>query len=70
MNITTWAESSKTAKVKIERYLESFGWHLVSVEKVDIIDEDYEYGEDVSNMIERTRSNPNAIILATFHTTN
>ena len=68
MNITTWANSPESAGEKIRRYLESFGWHLVSVEKADVIDEDSQYGEDVSDMIERTRPNPNAIILGKFHT--
>jgi hypothetical protein len=67
MNITTWAESQETAGAKIEKYLESIGWHLVSIEKANVIGEE-EYGEDVSDMIERTRTNPNAIILGTFHT--
>jgi hypothetical protein len=68
MNITTWADSKEAASTKIRQYLESFGWHLVSVEQADVIEEDAEYGEEVAEMIERTRSNPNAIILGTFHT--
>jgi hypothetical protein len=68
MNITTWAESQEIAGEKIRRYLASCGWHLVSVEKADVIDEELQYGEDVSEMIERTRPNPNAIILGSFHT--
>jgi hypothetical protein len=68
MNITTWADSKESASEKIRLYIESFGWHLVSVEKADLIDETSSYGEDVSEMIDRTRTNLNAIILGTFHT--
>ncbi len=68
MNITTWADSETTAESKIQKYLESFGWNPVSVEKAHVIDEDGKYGEVELDQIERTRNNPNAIILGTFHT--
>jgi hypothetical protein len=68
MNITTWADSKEGANSKIEKYLNSFGWDLVQVEKADVIGESFQCGDDVADMIERTRHNPNAIILGTFHT--
>jgi hypothetical protein len=68
MNITTWADSKDAASSKIERYLNSFEWSLVLVDKGDVIHEDSQFGDEVADMIERTRDNPNAIILGTFHT--
>jgi hypothetical protein len=68
MNVTTWADSKEAASFKIKQYLESFGWHLVSVEEASVIEEGAEYSEAVMDMIERTRNNPSAIILGTFHT--
>ncbi len=68
MNITTWADSKEAAGSKIQRYLTSFGWHLVSIDTANIIDEDSAYGDEVTEMINSTRNNPNAIILGTFHT--
>jgi hypothetical protein len=68
MNITTWADSEKTAEAKIQKCVESFGWHLVSFEKAHVVNEDGKYGEVELDQIERTRNNPNAIILGTFHT--
>jgi hypothetical protein len=68
MNVTTWASSEEAASSKIQEYLESFGWHLVSVEQASVIEEGAEYSEAVADMIERTRNNPDAIILGTFHT--
>ena len=67
MNITTWADSANTAETKIRKYIESIGWHLVSVERAHVVDEG-EYGEAERNQIEETRNNPNAIILGTLHT--
>jgi hypothetical protein len=69
MNITTWAESAELAELKIKEYLGSFGAALVGVEKAEAIDEtDVVKDEDLAEMIEKTRSNPDAIILGTFHT--
>ena len=70
MDVTTWADSREAASVKVQQYLESFGWHLISVERADLIEENTTYGDDVADMIDRTRSNPKAIILGTFHTYN
>ena|ERR1035438_6373462 len=68
MNITTWADSQESAGAKIQIYLESLGWHLVSVEQAHVVDEDKKYDDIALEQIERTRTNPNAIILGTFHT--
>jgi hypothetical protein len=68
MNITTWAVSKEDASSKIEKYLNSFGWSLVLVDKAEVIDEESGFGDEVADMVERTRNNPNAIILGTFHT--
>ena len=68
MNITTWADSDETAVDKIREYIESLGWHLVSVEGAHTVNEGGKYGDVVLDQIERTRNNPNAIILGTFHT--
>jgi hypothetical protein len=68
MNIATWADSNENAVGKIRKYLESLGWHLVSVEKAHVVNEDREYGDVELDQIERTRNNPDAIILGTFHT--
>jgi|SRR5580700_1481265 hypothetical protein len=66
VNVTTWADSVETAREKLSRYLESFKWHLISIEDAHPIDESRDYGEEVADMIERTRDNPDAIILGRF----
>jgi hypothetical protein len=67
MNVTAWAHSKEAAGAKIRQYLELFGWNLVSIEEANVVEDEGIYGEDVADMIERTRSNPRAIILGTFH---
>ena len=68
MNVTTWAASCESARNKIVEYLEGLSWHLVGVEDAHVVTDDEEYtSEELADMIGRTRTNPNAIILGTFH---
>lgn len=67
MNIVTWADSKRSLRKKLERYLGSFRWHLIDIEEAVPIASDEQYGADLEEMIERTRRNPDAIILGTFH---
>ncbi|HEY3973977.1 MAG TPA: hypothetical protein VGM18_13305 [Candidatus Sulfotelmatobacter sp.] len=65
-NVTTWADSREMARDKISHYLESFKWHLISVEGAHPVDESRNYDEEASDMIERAKGNRDAIILGRF----
>jgi len=67
MNVTTWADSAESATEKLTRYIKGFNWHVISIEDVRPIADNEEYGEQLEDMIARTRTNRNAIILGTFH---
>src|SRR5437899_2249918 len=68
MNVTTWADSADTARDKIAQYIARFRWHLISIEDARPVGDDEVFvDEEIQDMIERTRTNPNAIILGTFH---
>jgi hypothetical protein len=68
MNVTTWAESAESAKEKFAKYIEQFNWHVISIEDARPVADDEAYDdEQMEDMIARTRTNPNAIILGTFH---
>jgi hypothetical protein len=67
VNITTWADSVETIREKLSRYLETYKWHLISIEKAHPIDEAHDYGDEIEDMLERTKANPEAIILGRFH---
>lgn len=67
MNVMTWAESAESAGEKLARYIERFNWHVISIEDACAVTEGQEYGEQVEEMIERTRGNREAIILGIFH---
>src|SRR6266478_3340291 len=45
----------------------SYGWKLIDVERANPVPDDGEFSKEVEDMLERTRSNPNAIIYGTFY---
>jgi hypothetical protein len=65
--VTTWATSREEFREKCVRMLESYGWKLLDVEQANPVPNEAEFTEDVEDMLERTRTNPNAIIYGTFH---
>jgi hypothetical protein len=68
MNVTTWADSAESARDKLDKYIERFKWHVISIEDARPIADDEQFeDESMEDMIARTRTNPNAIILGTFH---
>ena len=68
MNVTTWADSADSATEKLARYIERFKWHVVGIEDARPIADDEEFeNEQMEDMVARTRTNPKAIILGTFH---
>ncbi len=68
MNIITWADSTDSARIKIEAYFATFNWHIIGVEESAPIREDFIYDDDeLTDMSERARTNPEAIILGTFY---
>jgi len=47
---------------------ERFNWHVISIEDARLVTDDEEFeDEQMEDMIARTRTNPKAIILGTFH---
>ena len=65
--VTTWAASPEEFHDKCVRMLESYGWKLLNVERSNPVPEHGEFSEEVEDMLERTRTNPKAIIYGTFH---
>ena len=65
--VTTWAASSEEFREKCVRMLESYGWKLLGVDRANPAPEEGDFSEEVEDMLERIRGNPNAIIYGTFH---
>lgn len=66
--VMTWASNSEEFRQKCNRMLESYGWELLGVEKANPIPDEGVFSDEVEDMLERTKGNPNAIIYGTFHT--
>ena len=68
VNVTTWAYSADSAREKLAQYIKRFNWHVIGIEDARPVGDDEEYeDEQMEDMIARTRTNPKAIILGTFH---
>jgi hypothetical protein len=65
--VTTWATGKEEFREKCARMLESYGWKLLDVERASPVPKDGEFSEEVVDMLERTRTNPSAIIYGTFY---
>jgi hypothetical protein len=65
--VTTWASSLDEYGQKCKRMFEGYGWNLLGVERARPAPENGEYSEEVEDMLQRTRNNPNAIIYGTFY---
>jgi hypothetical protein len=68
MNIVIWADSAEAAREKIASYFRRFEWHIVRVEEAKVLSLDFVAdGDEFQDMLERARSNLDAIICGTFH---
>jgi hypothetical protein len=62
VNVVTWANSSTMAEGKVSRCLESYGWHVISIEDSHPVDDERVYEEDIADIIDQARVNSNAVI--------
>jgi hypothetical protein len=65
VNIVTWADSPSTAEEKLSRCLESYEWHLIGIEAAHPFDEARSYGDELIEIVEQARTNPQACIIGT-----
>jgi hypothetical protein len=63
MRVTMWGDSEQSLRSRLAECLESYRWHLISIESASPINEDSNYPEEVAEMVDRTRGNPEAIIV-------
>jgi hypothetical protein len=66
-NVTTWASNAEEFAAKCNRMLTTYGWQLIGIERANPVRPDAEHNDAVTDMLERTRSNSNAIIYGTFN---
>ncbi len=61
-NVVTWADSPKMAQGKVSEVLKSYGWEVLGIEAVRPFDDSGSYNEDISDIVDHARTNPNACI--------
>lgn len=66
-NVVTWATSAENYSHTITNVLAKYDWTVLGVENVRAIADEVGFDEEVAEIIERARPNPNACIFATLH---
>lgn len=64
-NVVTWADSPKTAQQKVSDVLKSYGWEILGIESARPFDGSRSYDDDVLDIVDQARANPNACIFGT-----
>ena len=66
VNVVTWADSSKAAQQKVSEVLKSYDWEVLGIEAARPFDESRSYEDDLLDIIDQARTNPNAFISGTI----
>jgi len=66
-NVVAWAESAQDYQSTVTGVFSKYGWTLLGVENARLVDSESGFNEEISEIIERARANPDACIFATFH---
>ena len=64
-NIVIWADSPKTAQQKVTEVLKSYKWEVFGIEAVRPFDESRRYDDNILDIVDQARTNPNACIIGT-----
>jgi len=64
-NVVTWADSPKTAQQKVSEVLKSYGWEVLGIEAARPFDDSRSYDDDLLDIVDQARTNPNACIFGT-----
>lgn len=64
-NVVTWADSANAAEQKISDVLKSYGWEILGIEAVRPFDDSRSYDDNLLDIIDRARVNPDACIFGT-----
>jgi len=66
-NWVTWAEAPEQAIAQVNEVAASYDWHVLGVERIEPFDDALDYEEAISELVERARANPKAVLFGTFH---
>jgi hypothetical protein len=66
-NVVTWATSVSTYLARVTSAFFEYGWTVLGSENVRPVDFEAEFNEEIVEIIESARTNPDACIFATFY---
>lgn len=67
-NVVAWADSPQTAQQKVSQVLKSYGWEVLGVEAIRPFDDSRSYEDNLLDLVDQARSNPDACIIGTVFT--
>ena len=66
-NVVTWTASASDYVTAVTNVLSEYGWTVLGVENARPVDSETGFNEEITEIIERAKTNPNACIFATLH---
>ncbi|WP_348262453.1 hypothetical protein P8935_21975 [Telmatobacter sp. DSM 110680] len=66
-NVIVWATSVSTFFAKVTSVFSEYGWTVLGTENVRPVGLEVNFDEEITEIIERAKTNPNACIFATLH---
>jgi hypothetical protein len=66
-NVVTWASTASEYFDSVTAVFAEYGWTVLGVENQRPIANETGFEEEIAEIIERAKLNPNACIFATFH---
>lgn len=66
-NVVTWASEKSEYVDKVTSVFAKYGWTVLGSENERPVDLETDYADEVAEIIEAAKTNPNACIFATFY---
>jgi hypothetical protein len=66
-SVVTWASSAATYATSVTEVFLKYRWTVLGVENARPVASENSFNEEIAEIIERAKNNPNACIFATFH---
>jgi hypothetical protein len=66
-NVVTWAATASDYAESITAVFAGYGWTVLGIENERPVASETCFNEEITDIIERAKQNPNACIYATFH---
>lgn len=66
-NVVTWADCTRDYVTAVTKVFSEYGWTVLGVENARPIDSETDFNEEIAEIIENAKTNPNACIFATCY---